>query len=209
MRPRALVIDMGVIRLLRSPSSPELSGSEDPSDAELVLEAREGSRTAQEGLFRRHVRRMSGLAQRLLSGPDHDVDDVVQDAFVAAFQGLRELREPKAFGSWLGSILVRTVRKKLRREALLRRLGLRSPEPPDLDDLAMPHLPPEVVIELKALYSQLDRFPAEERVALVLKRIEGMEILDIAEHLGVSVSTAKRRLRRAEARVERFQERRT
>jgi RNA polymerase sigma-70 factor, ECF subfamily len=128
----------------------------------------------------------------------------VQDAFVAAFQNLDRLREPQAFGSWLGSIVVRTAGKRLRFESLLQRLGLRQKEPLDVDDFAVPHLSSEALLELKELYGHLERFPVEERMVLVLKHAEGMDLLEIAEHVGVSISTVKRRLRRAEARVERF-----
>ena len=44
---------------------------------------------------------------------------------------------------------------------------------------------------------------AEERVALVLRRVERLEIPEIAEQMGLSVSTVKRRLNAAEARLER------
>jgi RNA polymerase sigma-70 factor, ECF subfamily len=199
---------MGVVRLLRTPSSPDGPERASPSDGMLVLEARQGVTAAQEALFRRHVRRVVGLAHRLLSGSGEDTDDLVQDAFVQALNKLGELREPEAFGGWLGQIVVRMASKRLRRRRLLTRLGLLRTEEVDLDAFSVPGLPQDKVMELREMYQDLLGFPAEERIALTLRRIEGMETEDIANSMGLSASTVKRRLKRAEGRIERLRERR-
>ncbi|HEV8246414.1 MAG TPA: sigma-70 region 4 domain-containing protein, partial [Polyangiaceae bacterium] len=62
-------------------------------------------------------------------------------------------------------------------------------------------------VELKAVYSLLENLPAEERIALVLRRVESMEIAQIAEYMGLSISTVKRRLASAEGRLERARRR--
>ncbi len=200
---------MSVVRLfpLQPASSPSREGELQPEDADLVLSARQGDRLAQEQLFRRHVRRAAGLAQRLLATSPADVDDLVQDVFILAFTRLDSLKEPKAFGSWLGSIVVRTASKRMRRHQLRVRLGLARRAHVDFDDFSLPYHEGEVLIELKQLYLLLERFPADERVAVLLRRVEGMEINEIAERTAASASTVKRRLRRAESRLLRFQER--
>ena len=76
----------------------------DTSDADVVSRAKEGERAAQAVLYRRHVRMVRGLAYRLLG--QRDVEDVVQDAFVTAFERLGSLRDGQAFARWLGSIVV-------------------------------------------------------------------------------------------------------
>lgn len=198
---------MGVVRLFRSPASVE-GERVGPSDGMLVVEARAGIPAAQEALFRRHVRRVTGLAQRLLAGSAEDVDDLVQDAFVQALSKLDELREPEAFGGWLGSIVVRTASKRLRRLRLFTRLGLARREEVDLDGFAVPGLAPDRTLEVRQVYEELLSFPTEERVALTLRRIEGLETEDIAQMMGLSASTVKRRLRRAEGRLDRLRTRR-
>ena len=89
----------------------------------------------------------------------------------------------------------------------LERLGLRSAEPIDPDQVVSPVAPAETAMELKAIYAVLQRLPTEERVALVLRRVDGMEIAQIASYMGLSVSTVKRRLTAAEARLERARQR--
>ncbi|MDD9938451.1 MAG: sigma-70 family RNA polymerase sigma factor [Myxococcales bacterium] len=174
-----------------------------PSDAALVVAARAGERWAQEALFRRYTRMVNGLAYRLL-GRDDDLDDLVQDAFLSALRSLDRLENPAAFGSWLGSIVVRTAHKKLRHRSMLSRFGLRPGQGADPDLALSRAAPPEVVAELSSLYRALDCFPADVRVAITLHRVEGMNVSQVAEHMGVSVSTVKRRLADGQRRLTRL-----
>lgn len=177
-----------------------------PTDAALVLAARAGETWAREALFRRHARMAIGLAHRLLPR-DVEVDDVVQDSFLFALQRLDSLHNPQAFAAWLGSIVVRTVSKRLRRRRLLTRLGLRAAEPVDPDRVTAATAPAEVALELTRVYTLVEELPVEQRVALVLRRVDGMEIPQIAEYMSLSASTVKRRLKAAEALLERSRER--
>jgi RNA polymerase sigma-70 factor (ECF subfamily) len=170
-----------------------------PSDAALVLAARAGEEWACEALFLRYLPMVNGLAYRTM-GRDEDVDDVVQDAFIQALDGLNRLRDPQTFSAWLAAIVVRTAAKTLRRRSLLRRLGLRQNDPPiDADTLVSPSAPPDIATELRAIYALLDALPVEERVALVLRRVEGLELEEIASAMGLSLATVKRRLVSADA----------
>src|SRR6187551_1231217 len=173
-----------------------------PTDAALVLAARAGEEWAREALFRRYARLALGLAYRILPY-DADIDDLVQDSFLYAFERLDGLSNPQAFQAWLSSIVVRTAGKRLRRRKLQIRLGLRSHTPIDVDQVVSPSAPPDVGAELRAVYGLLEKLPVEERIALVLRRVERLEIPEIAEQMGLSVSTVKRRLNAAEARLER------
>ncbi len=174
-----------------------------PRDAELVDGARAGERWACEALFRRHAPRANGLAFRLL-GRDEDVDDVVQDAFVQALSSLDQLREPNAFGGWLGSMVVGRVGKLIRRRKLLTRLGLRRREPPiDPDELVGRSCPADAAIELRAVYGVLESMPADARIALILRRVEGLTIDEVAALVGASAATVKRRVAQAERQLRR------
>jgi RNA polymerase sigma-70 factor (ECF subfamily) len=143
-----------------------------------------------------------GLAQRLL-GNGAEADDLAQDAFVHAFSRLAALKNPQAFAAWIASIVVRTASKRLRSLRLLTRLGLRRSMPIDLDALIAPNAPAEVALELRAVYGLLSRLPVEQRMALVLRRVEGLELTEIAERMQLSLATVKRRLSAAELRLRR------
>jgi RNA polymerase sigma-70 factor (ECF subfamily) len=168
-----------------------------PSDAALVQAARAGERWAKEAIFRRHARAVNAIAGRLL-GFGGDVDDLVQDTFIAALTSLDRLEKPEALGGWIAGIAVRLAHKRIRRRVLFRRLGLLRAEPVDLDAVTSTVAPPEVAAELRALYAVVDRLPAEERVVLILRRVEGMELEAIAEAMGRSLATVKRRLANAD-----------
>jgi RNA polymerase sigma-70 factor (ECF subfamily) len=183
----------------RPEPQPRASG---PSDAALVVAARAGEEWAREALFRRYSRMVFALAYRLL-GRDHEIDDLVQDCFTQALASLHRLTDPQAFGGWLTAIVVRTTRKMLRRRAITARLGLgRRREPIDMDSLVSRSAPPDVQMELRAVYGILDGLPARLRIALVLRRVEGASQDEVAEYLGVSISTAKRLIIEAELRLE-------
>jgi len=175
----------------------------EPSDAALVLAARAGEEWACEMLFRRYVPLANGLAYRTL-GRDEEVEDLVQDSFVQALDGLERLQDPQAFASWLSSIVVRTAARVLRRKQLRRRFGLqRNEAPPDVESFLSPTVPPDVAAELRAIYALVDRLPVEERMALVLRRVEGMELEEIGRDMGLSLATVKRRLASAEGALQR------
>lgn len=185
------------------PRSKAIRALPGPTDAALVIAARSGESWAQEALYRRHARMVNGLAYRLL-GRDEEVDDLVQEAFLAALRSLDRLENPQAFAGWLCSILVRTAHKTLRRRSLLTRLGMRRATPIDPDAVISHSVPPEVRAELAAIYGVLDRMRPEVRVALVLHRVEGLSVPEVAERMGLSVSTVKRRLSVAERRLSQF-----
>jgi RNA polymerase sigma-70 factor, ECF subfamily len=186
-----------------SSSPPATKSGAGPTDAALVVAARAGEAWAQEALFQRHARLAFGLAHRFLPR-ELDVDDLVQDSFLYAFQHLDRLENPQAFSAWLGSIVVRTAGKRIRRQRLLTRLGFARFAPVDVESVVARNAPPDVVAELRALYAVIDRFPADERIALILRRVEGFEIPQIAVYMKISESTVKRKLRAAEARLLRY-----
>lgn len=175
-----------------------------PSDETLVLRARENDASATnafETLYRRHAATALNLAVRI-QGSTQDTEDIVHDAFVRAHGRLAELREPAAFRSWLGSIVVRLVRTRLRRRRLVAMLGLASPEPVDLDSIAAPGVDPEERVLLAQVYALLQTLPADERIAWTLRYVERHRLEGVAELAGCSLATAKRRIARAQAFLE-------
>ncbi len=179
------------------PARPSLG----PTDAALVVSARAGEAWAREALFRRHARMANGLAFRLL-GRDQEVDDVVQDAYVIVLDRLDTLVDPQAFASFLASIVVHRVRRVLRRRRLARRLGLLPPaDPADVTALAAATAPPDALAELRSLYRVVEELPTDERLALLLRRVEGLELGEVARLCGCSLATVKRRVAAAERRV--------
>jgi RNA polymerase sigma-70 factor (ECF subfamily) len=169
------------------------------ADAQLVALVTEGDRGAFEALYRRHAAFALGLAIRI-QGSGNDVEDVVHDAFVRAHTQLAELKDAGAFRAWLGSIVVRLVRTRLRKRRVLSALGLVSPEPVDLDMIASPQADTEARVLLAQVYALLQTLPASDRIAWTLRFIERHRLETVAELMSCSLATAKRRI----LRVQRF-----
>lgn len=170
---------------------------EELTDAQLVSLAGEGDRAAFEALYRRHAAFVMGLAVRI-QGTSNDVEDIVHDGFVRAHARLAELKDHSAFRAWLGSIVVRLVRTRLRKRRLLGLLGLNSPEPIDLDAIASPEADPAARVLLAQVYALLQTLPAEDRIAWTLRYIDRHRLESVAELTNCSLATAKRRILRAQ-----------
>jgi RNA polymerase sigma-70 factor (ECF subfamily) len=166
-------------------------------DVALVVAARDGQISAQEALFRKCAPLVNGLAFRLM-GNREDLDDLVQDSFLQAFRSLDRLENPAAFRSWLSEIVVRMAYNLMRRRRMLARFGLRTSAPIDVDALVSPTAPSDVAGSLAATYGVMQRLPAKVRVALVLRRIEGRQLTEVATLMGASLASVKRWLRAAD-----------
>lgn len=172
-----------------------------PADAVLVEAACAGERWAQEALFLRHVRLVGGLIFRV--HPSRiDLDDLVQDTFVAAFESLKSLKNPQAFAAWVGSLAIRITHKRLRRRRIAARLGLGTSEEVAWEEIIAPACPPDVAAELREIYTILASFPTGERIAFLLRKVEGMSLEEVAAATETSLATAKRRIAAAEDRLE-------
>jgi len=165
-----------------------------PDDESLVARARDGDRWAEEALYHRHVRYVMGLVIRLL-GKANDVEDVVQDTFVTGLNRLHTLRQPEMVRAWFAQIAVNEVRRRLRRGRLLSRLGLSAAATQvDLESLASRDADGETRAELAAIGRILAGLPANERIAWMLRHVEGETLEEVASLCACSLATAKRRI---------------
>ncbi|MEM1347142.1 MAG: RNA polymerase sigma factor [Myxococcota bacterium] len=179
---------------------PSATSAERP-DGELVRAAVAGDSQAMGSLYERHARMLYGLAFRLVARADV-AEDLVQDAFVKAFERLPKLKNPQAFEKWVSTILVRDAYKKLRRRGMLRKLGLARDEPVEFDRVISSSAPPGVAAELKEVYNLVESMDTDVRMAFLLRRVEGLTVPEISERLGMSESTVKRRLQVALDKLE-------
>jgi RNA polymerase sigma-70 factor (ECF subfamily) len=166
-------------------------------DQELVGRARRSEARAFEALYRRHAEFAFNLAVRI-QGSATDVEDVVHDAFLKAQERLSDLRDSAAFRPWLGSIVVRLVRTRLRRRKLLSALGLVTPEPVEIETIAAVDADPEARALLAQVYALLQTLAADDRIAWTLRYVERHRLETVAVMMDCSLATAKRRILRAQ-----------
>jgi len=149
-----------------------------------------------EGLFRQYAPYVARIGHRLLGNGD-EVDDLVQDVFLAAHRGLTRLRDRDAVKGWLATVAVRTARRRLRRRRLAGLLGFTG-EPADYDEVAGSDASPAERALVARVYRALDRLPVEQRLAWSLRHVEGESLERVAELAGCSLATAKRRIKAAQ-----------
>jgi len=143
--------------------------------------------------------RFAPMVHRMLKrafGPAHEIDDLVQDVFLLLFDRVATLREPKALCAFVITLTAYTIRRELRRKRAAGWLQLDDVPPmsgagADLDSREA----------LRRLYRILDRLGADDRTAFTLRFFEGLELVEVAEAMGVSLATTKRRLAHARSRV--------
>lgn len=152
-----------------------------------------------DGLFRRYSPYVAAIAHRLL-GRDDEVDDTIQEVFLAAVRGLHALRDPAAIRAWLARVTVRSARQRLRKRRLRGFLGL--DEPTSYEAVIDRGASAEQRALVARLYRVLDGMPANQRIAWSLRYIEGEPLENVASLAGCSLATAKRRISAAAKHIE-------
>lgn len=175
-----------------SSSSPQLRLVPEPTDPEPAS-------LGEAQIFKRFAPYVARIGLRLL-GRAADVDDLIQEVFLAAFKQREQLRDPGAAKSWLATVAVRTARRQLRRRRLRQFVGLDAGVPSL--ELRDPGLSPERRALLARVYELLDAMPVEQRLAWTLRYVEGEKLEQVATKCGCSLATAKRRIAAAHATLQ-------
>lgn len=169
------------------------------TDEELVALATTGDLDSFNQLVVRWERPIYALAYRTL-GREEDARDVVQEAFLRAFRGLRGFRGQAKFSSWLYRITLNLCRDWIRRER--RAPVVQTPEGVDPIEMADERMAPtesvEDLVARKEMSAAVSRamaeLPEEQRVTILLKEYHGLTFQEIADQLDVPLSTVKTRL---------------
>jgi len=166
-------------------------------EEELLEQARRGENAARTELVMRHGRRLFRLAAALLGGGDADVNDVVQETFLAAFDGgLKAFKGDASLSTWLSGITINRVRK-LRRYRLSRPAGPLDGVGRQPDGHQASRNPATQVEQRMDVATMLDSLPPEYREVIVLREWQQMSYAEMASALGVPERTAETRLTRA------------
>lgn len=184
-----------------------LSASVGDDESALVAAAQSGDAHAFEALVTRYEKRIYRLACNMTQNRS-DAEDVVQDAFLKAFQHLSAFQGNSRFYTWLVRITLNECLMKLRRR---RHVEISIDDPVETKDSPVPR-------ELKSwgpspeeCFSQIEirRFLEEAiselhyrlRVVFQLRDIEQLSIEETAEALGLTVAATKTRLLRARLKL--------
>ena len=152
-----------------------------------------------EDLYVRFAPYVARIASKIL-GREGEVQDVVQDVFTAAVNGLRTRSEVHQVKGWLAKVAVRISMRKLRARSFWRLFDL--DEAPRYDRLADPAAGPFEAQLVSEVYVALDRAASRDRVAWVLRYVEGESLEAVAELCDCSLATVKRRIQKAHRLVQ-------
>lgn len=170
-------------------------------DRRLIAECLAGNTPAFGTLVRRYQDRLYNAVLRVVDNGE-DAGDVVQDAFLNAYQSLNSFKGDSEFFTWLYRIAFNAaISLRRKRKAVLSIDGADEEkgigEPVDPSEYSRPGSTLERSEEDALLIAALGRLSPEHRVVLVLKDLEGQKYEEIAEVLDVPVGTVRSRLHRA------------
>ena len=181
----------------------------DANDAELVVAALAGNTQAFDVLVTRYRRAMLTIAQQIVRNPT-DAEDVVQDAFLRAFEALPQLSDLNRFGAWLHSI---TRNRALRYYRSASRYQPQEDMEPYLNRAADTSAedPAHIVereLTQQAIRDAIQELPDDFRGVIELYYWAEMPQKRMAEFLSVPLTTVKWRLHKAKELLKTILERR-
>ena len=169
-----------------------------------VRRFQEGDRRAFDDLVRMHQRKAYGFVVGMISDCQ-EAEDILQEGFLKAYEGLADFRRESSFKTWFYRILINLTRDRLRGRVRRRRLFSWSIDEADPEGRvhACPDAAASPVRELEQketgerLREVVDRLSVRQKEVLTLRYFQDMNIDEISFVLGCRPSTVKVHLFRA------------
>jgi RNA polymerase sigma-70 factor (ECF subfamily) len=174
-------------------------------DMDIIQRVLDGDTASFELIMRRYNRRLYRVARTVLRN-DADAEDVVQDAYIKAYENLRKFEGRGAFSGWLAKIALNEARGRLRgADSARNHVSFDDPEESEeanyMANLISTLPSPEQNVvrgEVRSLLeSAIDALPDAYRMVFVLCGVEEMSIAETADCLDVEPATVKTRYHRA------------
>ncbi|MBS1525660.1 MAG: sigma-70 family RNA polymerase sigma factor [Bacteroidetes bacterium] len=165
---------------------------------DLVVECKQGSKKACFELYRLYSKAMLNVAFRIVGDVD-EAQDVLQDAFLDAFNRVRDFRQETTFGLWLKQIVVHRAINLLRKRRL---------EMVELGDDQLDNIPDEeneddgeIQYKVAQVKESIKELPEGYRVVLSLYLLEGYDHEEIGQILDISENTSRTQFLRAKRKL--------
>ena len=164
----------------------------DLPDEQLVALSARGRQDAFEVLVKRHQRKVAGLAYRF-TGSRVDAEDLAQDVFLSAWTAAARWRPEAKFATWLYRVTANACLnwKRRSRPALVENLDA-QPGAGESAEAALARRE-----EGEAVGAAVKALPANQRMALILRRFEGRSNREVADAMDCSESAVEGLLQRA------------
>lgn len=181
-------------------------------DVELILLCQKGDQRAFDVLVKRHERLVASLVYKMAPEWDNHAD-LTQEVLIRVWRNIKNLKNPRAFKSWLNQIAKNLFYDEFRKRP--RNLRLVSMDEPissdDSDEGSTRDIPdnsagPDEIVERKELQlvvqDAMNQLPEHFREAIVLREVEQMSYEEIATLTRTELGTVKSRIARARNKVQ-------
>lgn len=182
------------------------AGAPHSDEDELIERLRKGDDGAYEQIVRLHGPRMLATAKRMLGNED-DAQDIVQEAFVSAFNGVNHFHGQSRLSTWLHRIVVNAALMRMRSRRRRPENSIEDLLPRFVEDGHFEesprrwNTPPDELVESEgmrvAVRACIDRLPESYRSVLLARDIEELDTEEAAGALGISPNAVRVRLHRA------------
>jgi len=182
------------------------------TDAELVVLCQQKDPAAFEVLVRRHQRAVYNLIYQLAPDWNHTAD-LTQEVFIRAWRSIHNLRNPRAFKSWLNQIATNLFYDELRKrpkqintismdDSAENEDGSESPTRDIADTSALPDECVQRQELAEAIRNAMAQLPEQFRVAIILRELQGLSYEEIALLTHSEMGTVKSRIARARTKIQ-------
>jgi RNA polymerase sigma-70 factor, ECF subfamily len=171
-------------------------------DEEVVARVLSGETALFEILMRRYNQRLYRVS-RVILRDDSEAEDVMQDAYVRAYEHLNQFAGKAAFATWLTRIAIHEALARKRRRGRQEELDALPMNGESMSIMKSPAPNPEdatATAQARDLLEEaIEKLPENYRTVVVLREVEEMSVADTASSLGVTEAVVKTRLHRAHA----------
>ena len=175
-----------------------------PDESDLVRRAARGEEGAVRTIMQTHNRRLYRVARSIVCD-GAEAEDVLQEAYLHAFQSLSRFRGEASLATWLTRIVLNESLQRVRRHTDLPVSRIELPEQSASHVIPFPSsgtvADPERAMAQRQLCQlverAIDELPQDFRTVLVARVVEGMSVNETAAVLGIRPETVKTRLHRA------------
>lgn len=176
-----------------------LAANPDITDEQIVSRVLGGEKDIYEVIVRRHNHKLYRVARGILK-EEEEIQDVMQDAYLKAFEKLYQFKGESSFSTWLTRILINTAFARFNEQKRLHTSEIDSLSEENLpaEEETAPEPSPQLRANLKnALEAAINSLPSPYRSVFMLRELENMTVADTAYCLEISEVNVKVRLHRA------------
>ena len=171
---------------------------------ELALEAAQGSAPAFQELYRLTSKGAWFVALSIAKN-EHDAQDILQESYLKAYRSMDQLAQPESFGAWLNQIVANKAKNYISRKKPGSFADYGDENARDWQEETDPAFIPDEHLdqaEAKALIDALvNELPEDQRLVVLLRYYDDMEVAAIAKSLEIPEGTVKSRLGRARQKL--------